>query len=151
MEFSDLKFIKIDQPNLFGLIPRYLFEQIPSREWEVSKLYEWGKIFLANPLNLFWVLTDTENIIKGVLWVTIDPVLEMIAVNILSVDKEYQHPRGEAIKQSIEHLKKYRNKLKKDSGLELKDKMLWTTTRPKAFKHIGAKCHNRTIMEVSLC
>ncbi len=150
MKFEDLKFVRLDKPDLFNLIPRYLFEQIPNREWDVDKLYEWGKTFLGNPLNLFWVLANDENLIKGVLWGTIDPVLEMIAVNILSVDKEYQHPKGDAITKSIEHLKQYRIKLNKDEGIDLKEKMLWTTTRPRAFERLNIKRSDRVVMEVSL-
>lgn len=151
MKFEDLKFEPVLYPIVFKYFPKYLLEQIPDRQWEIEKLYEWAPTFISNPLNAFWVLTLEDNIMKGLLWITIDPVLEMIAVNILSVDSEYQKPRGEAIKKTIEFLKEYRQKLKDEKGIELKGTMLWTTTRPKAFECIdGIKRYNRTIMEVSL-
>jgi ABC-type nitrate/sulfonate/bicarbonate transport system permease component len=75
------------------LIPRYLFEQIKGRDWEVENIYKFGPLFVSNPLNRVWVLLK-NNTIKGVLWITIDPVVEIIAVNVLSVDREYQRLNG---------------------------------------------------------
>lgn len=155
-DFSDLKFIRIDRLDLFGLIPRKLFEQIPDREWEVNKLYEWMPIFLDNPLNLFWALANKEAVekgeapIKGVLWATVDPVLEMVAVNVLSIDKEYQSNNGSAIKGTIKFLKDFRDKIEKEKGVKLQNKILWATTRPKAFERAGCSRHNKIIMEAVL-
>jgi len=153
-DIDDLKFVRITDPNLFALIPRQLFEQIRARDWEVDTLYRYGPLFVTNQFNLFWVMTDTTNVIKGVLWATIDPVVKAIAVNIVSVDREFQKINGslrksqsELLLKVKEHLQVYREELKKKSGFELKDKILWGTTRPKAFERSGAKRY-RTVMEV---
>lgn len=146
--FSDLKFVLLQIPNGLDYVPRVLLEQIPSREWEVETFLKWSPIFIASPLNRFWVLVDNEYAIKGLLWITIDPILKRACVNIFSVLKEYQHPRGEAIKEACKFLKKWIADVNKSCGFGLKDKLLWTTTRPKAFKKIGATEYPRTIMEI---
>lgn len=154
-KIDELKFVPIVDPNAFALIPKYLFEQIKGREWEVEKFYKWGPIFIRNPLNRVWVLTDIANIIKGVLWVTIDPVLEVMAVNVFSVDREYQELNGNprnnpsaSLLKAKEQLDKFRIELKEKGGAELKEKILWTTSRPRAFEKAGARRYHRVIMEV---
>ena len=147
--FDELKFVPVIDPNLFAVTKanvRYLFDQIPHRDWEVDNLYKYLPYFVSNPLNRFWVLTDIGDVIKGVLWITIDPVVEMIAVNLLSVDREYQN--GQAVKKSIEHLHKFQDEIKARGGKGLKRKIFWATTRPRAFERIGATRHKRTIMEI---
>lgn len=158
-KIDELKFVPIVDPNAFDLIPKYLFEQIKGREWEVEKFYKWGPIFIRNPLNRIWVLTDIANLIKGVLWITIDPVLELIAVNVFSVDRKYQELNGSLrnkpknnpsvlLLKAKEQLDKFRIELKEAGGAELKEKILWTTTRPHTFRRFGARKSKRVIMEI---
>ena len=153
-DFNDLKFVRVVNPMVFARIPPVLFEQIPKRNWQVSKLYAYGPIFIMNPFNALWVMQDITDIIKGVLWVTIDPVEEVIAVNILSVDREYQKLNGslrrtpsEIIQKVVKHLHEFQDEVKEKNGMELKREILWTTTRPKACERSGAKRH-RVIMEI---
>ena len=85
--------------------------------------------------------------------------MEIIVVNILSVNKEYQRPKGTAILRVREFLKTYKEDLEIKLKRKLKNKILWTTTRPDAFERILnekgkdkiAKPFNRTIMEILLC
>ncbi|MBA7600490.1 hypothetical protein ES703_07545 [subsurface metagenome] len=157
-KFDELKFEPVIDPNLFAVTrcyTQYLFDQIPHRDWEVDSLYDCLPLFVANPLNRFWALTDIASKIKGFLWITIDPVVGMIAVNILTVDREYQNVNGslsktpsEIVKKVVEHLHKFQDELKAKGGIELKRKIFWSTARPKAFERAGAKRHNRIIMEI---
>lgn len=152
---KDLTFLRLIMPSAFEVIPRRLFEQIPKRNWSVDRIYEYGPIFISNPFNAVWAMQDISKDIHGVLWVTIDPVVEIIAVNVLSVDREYQNLNGslrnagsEIIKKVAEHLHGFQDEIKQRFGIELKKEILWTTTRPRACEKAGAKRHPRTIMEI---
>ena len=154
-DIKDLKFVRVIDPLLFSRIPPQLFEQIPKRNWEVNKLYAYGPIFIQNPFNAIWVMQDIALKIKGVLWVTIDPVVEIIAVNVLSVDKEYQQLNGSLrntasgiIQKTVEHLHKFQDELKEKFGIELKREILGATTRPRACERSGWKRYPRVIMEI---
>jgi len=153
-DFDELKFEPLVAPNGLNWVPRKLFEQIKCREWDVENIYKYGPLFIQNPLNRFWVLTDLNHSIKGVLWITIDPVVELIAVNVLSIDKQYQKVNGSlrnsssgVIEKVAEFLHRFQDELKEKGGIELKRKILWTTTRPRACIKAGARKY-RTIMEI---
>lgn len=154
-DIKELTFLRLITPRAFEVIPRRLFDQIPKRHWSVETLYKYGPIFVSNPFNAIWVMMDIGKDIHGVLWVTIDPVVEIIAVNVLSVDREYQNLNGclrnipsEIIQKIAEHLRKFQGEFKEKFGIELKKEILWTTTRPKACERAGAKRHPRVIMEI---
>ena len=151
--FDDLTFEPLLMPNGLKIVPRYLFEQIKNRKWDVDRLYEYGPLFITNPLNRFWVLTDIDHKVKGVLWITIDPITEFIAVNILSIDKEYQRLNGslrsrpsDVIRRTVEFLHKVQDELKAKK-VNIKRKILWSTTRPRACERAGAKRY-RVVMEI---
>jgi len=139
MRFDDLTFRVIDD---FNLVPRYLFEQVPKRNYDIDNIYRWGPAFMANPFNILFGLYDSDEKMQGVLWCTIDPVVENLCVNIFSVNKKYQDLRGYAIKKTVKFLKQ----LIKQTGL--KDIIIWTTTRPRAFERAGCKRFDRTLMEI---
>ena len=154
MKFSDLKFVRLTQPEQFSLVPRYLFEQVKRKDWDVEDLYKYGPAFLEGIFNFFYVLAEKEQIqkgyapVKGVLWATIDPVTKTMCVNIFSIDKEYQKPQGQAMAGAIAHLRKGKDELRSNGSMNLRDKFLWSTARPKAFERIGAKRYYRQIMEI---
>lgn len=158
MKFSDLKFVRLTQPEQFSLVPRYLFEQVKRKDWDVEDLYKYGPAFMEGIFNFFYVLAERKQIeegcapVKGILWTTIDPVTRIMCVNIFSIDKEYQKPQGQALVGALEHLSKVKNELRASGTMDLRDKILWATARPKAFmnKRIGAKRYYRQIMEVEL-
>jgi len=156
-KFDELQFIPITDPNIFGIIPniRYLFEQVRDRDWEVDDFYKWAPLVITSPLSRLWFLTDVANVIKGILWIVIDPFSNIITVSLLSVDKEYQM-NGDGLRKSEseiltkikEHLHKFRAELKEQGGADLKEKILWTTTRPRIFEKMGAKRNKQIIMEL---
>ncbi len=136
--FDQLRF---EVCSSFDEIPRYLFEQIPKRDWVVEDLYKWGSVFMQSPLNLLFVLRNIANKVKGVLWITVDPVLKMACVNIYSIDRKYQTKNGEAIKRALRFIRENADKR------GLKEKILWTTTRPKAFVRAGCRLSDRIVVE----
>jgi hypothetical protein len=79
-----------------------------------------------------------------------DPIEQLIYLNMLSVAREYQNPKGEAIRKSCEFLKTFRDELERDRGISLKNKILATTRHPKACTRVGWQKSKRTIMEIEL-
>jgi hypothetical protein len=96
MKFSDLKFVRLTQPEQFSLVPRMLFEQVKGAEFKIDRLYQFGPMLLASPLTFFYVLAEKEQLekgtapVKGLLWAEINPLNENLVVHTFSVDKEYQ-------------------------------------------------------------
>ena len=125
-----------------------MIEQIRDREWSVDRFYKYGPMIVANPLNVIWALVDAANVTKGILFVTIDMVGEVICVNMFSVDREYQSINGGAIAKAIEFLHKFQDELKENRGINLKRKILWPTTRPRACEREGLKRTKGIMMEV---
>jgi len=149
---EELEFVRITDPNVFRFIPHYLFEQIKNREYDIEQIYKYGPIFVCSRLNCFYAIVDDKNIFKGILWLTVDPVVEQIAVNVLSVDRQYQF--NGILRKAKDFIKKLPEndnifaQMLKELDIKLKDKIMWPTKRPRAFERIGAKQSERVIMEI---
>ena len=130
---TNLRYIKL---TTLDAVPRYLFEQVKPREFDVDALYKWGPIIIANPLNLFGAFLDKEQAVKGVLWSSFNPISNKIHCHILSIDKEYF---GCGI---LKEARGILNKNKKKLGAE---KVTFTTTRPTVFEKIFG-CEKISIM-----
>jgi len=129
-----LRFVKVKDIHL---IPRYLFEQVKPRDFNIDKLYEWAPILLANPMNLLGAFIDRSETIRGVMWSDFNPITEKITVHILSVDKEYF---GSGILKEADGIVcKFKKKLNAKG-------ILVTTTRSKALEKIGYT-KTQTLME----
>ncbi len=147
MEFEDLKFVSINNPGtspeildmVFRRIPRELFEQVKDIEFNIELLYKTPSSFIGNLNTKFYVLTDDEDKIKGILWAYINVLTEKIQVNILSIDKEYQF--GDAIEKTLEFIKSWQGK-----GENLKIQII--TTRPHACRKNGWKNSKHALMEI---
>lgn len=141
MKFSDLKFVRLTQPEQFNLVPRYLFEQVKSADFKIDRIYQFGSMLLASSLTFFYALADREtSLIKGILWVEVNPFYESLHALLFSIDKEYQN--NGAMTGAIEKLKEIYTKEK------LTGKITSETTRPKACEKAGWKISNRIIMEI---
>lgn len=146
MIFSDLKFVRLTQPEQFSLVPKYLFEQVKGSEFDVDRLYQFGPIFLASPFTFFYILAEREQLekgcapVKGILWAEINPFNGDIYAHTFSVDEKYQN--NGAMAGGIEKLREIRN-IEKLTG-----KIVATTTRPKAFEKAGLKKSKRIVMEL---
>lgn len=136
-KIEKLKFIRIYD---IRLVPRYLFEQIKPRIFDIDEIYEMANKFENDPLILMFAMADEEYKIKGFLWSYVDSILKTLCVETLTVDKEYQH-RGEIIEKVMNFLIPFKEKL----GLRA---IRFLTNRPKAFIRFGAKSTGETYLEV---
>lgn len=131
-----LKFVKVKD---ISHIPRYLFEQVKPREFDVDRLYQFAPILFSNPLNLFGAFIDKSESVKGTMWTSYNPITNAITVHLLSVDREYF---GKGIMREIDGIL---NKLKKKMGAGT---VIGYTTRPRAIERsIGFKRSKITVME----
>jgi len=148
-ELEELKFVRIVVPELLGVIPRYLFEQIKELDDEaidtiranaglimtVPIMAENGQVIGRLPTTNVWIalLYDTDNGIKGFLWAEFDIIGKRIFVQACSVDKEYQSTNGEFISKVVKYLR----------GLpvpdDMKNNIQLATITPKAFERRGWK------------
>ena len=149
MEFKELQFIRVID---FRLIPRYLFEQVKDYEFDIEKLISYGVMITADPLTYLFALANNENKIKGVFWARVNYVDEIFEAYLLSVDPEYQDET--ALQTTLDFFwqlhKTEKPKLKMRFNINLKDKILWQTTRPKPFEKItGVEKSKRILMEIT--
>ena len=127
-KFDDLEFVRIIQPDIIGMIPRRLFEQIDGTDDEmIGRIYEFGVLSVANPLNLIYALVDDKKVVHGVLWANIDLICGVLWVKLFSVDKEYQ---SDAIKKTTNFLIK---EIKKTKITRIECQ----TARPKSYEKAG--------------
>ena len=149
MKFSDLKFIRLTQPEQFALIPRRLFEQVAEKDPDViiENLYKFGPMQLTCDTTFLYVMVDGESKIKGVLWAGVNDFSEILEVSFLSVDREYQN--SDACKVSLEFLQQIQKKhgLRKirmmtKRGKNYKDKY------ERVYKKQGMKESDIVIMEI---
>jgi len=133
---TGLKYIPIFD---FFLIPRYLIEQVEPLEFEVDRLYAMSREITANPMNILGAFANENHEVKGFLWANVNPLNNTIYVHILSVDKEYQ---GRGI---IGEATNILRKLIAQHGL--KEKIVFRTVKPEAFKRWGYKESEIIIME----
>lgn len=145
--FSDLKFVRLNNPGtssgaidmLFRQIPRELFEQIKDIEFNIDLLYQTPSRFIGGANTRFYILVDEDNIIKGVLWAFVNVLTEAIDVHILSIDREYQF--GDALKVTLEFIRSW---MGKNETLKIK----CITTRPQAYERAGWKTTKKVGMEI---
>lgn len=147
-DFSELKFVSINNPGtspeiidmVFRRIPKELFEQVKDIEFNVDLLYQVPSRFINNVNTRFYVLTNDEDKIKGILWAYINLLTEKIQVNILSVDKEYQF--SNALEKTLEFVRSWQGK---DESLKIEI----ITTRPHTYEKNGWKQSKRILMEIN--
>lgn len=144
MNFEDLKFVQITgSPEIvdmvFRRIPKELFEQVKDIEFNIDLLYKVPSRFISNVNTRFYVLTDDEDKIKGILWAYINLLTESIDVHILSIDKEFQF--NNAIEKTLEFIKSWQ-------GKDEKLKIQIITSRPHAYEKAGFVKSERVLLEI---
>jgi len=129
-------------------LPNYLVEQVRHRTYSVEEFYKYQQLNLLmqgeegiklNPFNHVYILADTENLVKGFVWLTIDPLSKDIIIQTYSVDKDYWG-RGQAVKKLIDHVMAIRNKAKLN-------KVFWLTPYPKHSMRYGFSPSKQILME----
>lgn len=157
MPLDDLKFVRIVVPELFAVIPRYLFEQIKEiDDGMIDAIYENATKIMTVPImnekgvvvgNLpklnVWIalLYDTSHQIKGVLWADFDSIEKCIYIQACSLDAEYQSDNGAAMKKGVDYLRSL------PIPDEIKANIRMATIKPKAFEKNGWKRSKKVLME----
>lgn len=131
-----LKFVRV---RTIDQIPRHLFEQVKPREFDIDRLYEFAPVLLKNPLNLMGAFVTKEGEIKGVMWATFNVIANSIMVNVLSIAKEYF---GRGIVREANGI------LRKQQKVLGATRVVFTTTRPRAFERFGYRKSKRVVMEM---
>ena len=128
-------------------IPRYLVEQIAKREYSVEDLYTYleGNLLrmtkdgpTLNPLFHVWALVNPENLVKGFLWFTIDPLSKDMLIQVYSVDSHYW-----GSKQAVNKLADHMKSLRKGGGMK---KIYWITRFPRHSKKYNLKPSDAILM-----
>jgi hypothetical protein len=129
-------------------IPRYLVEQIGKRDYSVEDLFKYldGSVLISgkegamlNPIFHVWALVCPENLVKGFLWFTIDPLTKDMVIQVYSVDRAYW-----GSKQAVERLAKHMLEIRKNAKLK---KIYWLTAFPKHSAKYGFKKSTSILME----
>ncbi len=148
--FSDLKFVRITgEPDivdmLFRQIPRELFEQVKDIEFDIDLLYQYPSKFIGGINMMFYVLVDDDDKIKGVLWFSVNILMQTVQVQILSIDKEYQRESmvddSDALKETVKYIRKWMNG---NSDY----KIIGITTRPYACQKNGWRLSKHVLLEI---
>ncbi len=133
IKLDDLEYI---QMNTFCAVPPELFEQGKPNSFDIDKLYQYSEVVCSSPLTYLYWMIDNRKQVKGILWMTIDILSGNINVNVLSVDPEYQDK--EVIPRVREKIREFKPEIEKALGIELTDKVVFSTSRPEAFAEAGA-------------
>lgn len=140
-EFKDLKFQRVIDPLvLYCEEVKCLFEQMKYREFDIDNIYKYAPYILSNPCTWFYVMVDLQHVIKGVLWAMAEPVQEVLIINFITVDPEYQD--GKVIEKSIEFLWTEIEKT------VLRPKIYWISKRHKALQKMGFTNTGKVMMEI---
>ena len=140
MKFEDLKFVRLNHPDQFKLIPKKLFEQVKGSGFNIDKVYEFGPLLLMSPLTYFYVLMGDKPAVEGILWAEVNPFSDSLHVHVFSIKKEYQG--NSALDVTLDFLEV----IQKDNNL---NKIQMTTTRPKAYmKKQSWKRSKQIILEI---
>ena len=137
---SGLKYVPI---NDFSLLPRPLVEQIKPKLPDVDRFYNVLRAFSSGQsfwiTNFLGVFADHEHVIKGFMWLTLNPITMELHANMLSVDPAYQS------KGILGEAKNIAQKLMKEVHAE---KLTISTRAPKVFERCGWKRDTVVSMEV---
>ena len=137
---SGLKYVAL---NDFSLVPRPLIEQIKPAIPDIDRLYAVMQACGESPsfwaINFVGVFADHQHMVKGFMWFTLNPVTRYLTCNCLSVDREYQ---GRIV---VGEAKNIARKLMRDTRAA---KLVFQTSRPKAFAKAGFKRAESVLMEL---
>lgn len=130
-------------------IPKYLVEQIKSRDYTVDDFYKHQEEACTyidkagnktvSPLNHLYVLSSQDYKVVGFLWFVVDDLCQNIVVQNFSIDRKLWN-KGNAIELASKHVKE----ILKNAKLK---KVYWVTNRPRVFEKAGFVRAKDMIME----
>ena len=152
--------MRIIVPELFALIPRYLFEQIKEADDEsidiirnnisdimtVPVMNEAGQVVGALPKPNVWMalLYDADLGIKGFLWAEFDRIDKCTYIQAASLDPEYQTNKGSAFKKVVDYIRSL------PVMDELKSSIKLGTLTPRVYERFGWKRTKKVLMEYDM-
>lgn len=146
-KIDELRWVRVFTPVH---IPKYLVEQIKKKDFSTEEFYKYQEQLCLrqtpegptlNPFSHLYVLANPENLTKGFLWFTVDPLSKSIVIQTYTVDKEYWGGGG-SIKKLSDHIKEIRRKAKLN-------KIYWITDYPKHSQRHGFRMSKSVLMEYS--
>lgn len=144
-KIEDLRWVRIFTVEH---LPHYLIEQVRNRNYSIEDFFKYHQLNLLiqnengitlNPFNHLYVLVDPENLVKGFLWFTVDPLTKDIFIQTYSVDKEYWG-RGYAVRKLTSHIKEILKKA-------CLNKVFWANPYPKHSMRYGFRHSKNILME----
>jgi hypothetical protein len=142
---SELSFVRIYD---FNLIPKSIFKELSRRDFlsyddkDLERLYLYGQLVAQDKLTQVYAMVDDDKVIRGVLWLSIDPIILWLYVVLCVVDKKFQN-----YKKNITRIVGFSRKIQKDLGL--KGVRALTPTPGAYIKMFGAKKSKLTVVEVN--
>lgn len=141
-----LKWIRVFTPSH---IPKYLVEQVRDRDYSVDDFYKYHEVnctmsssdgmIKLNPFSHLYVLANSENEVKGMLWFSVCPLTKDLVIQTFSMDKEFWM-KGVAVKKLSKHIKEIRKK----GNL---NKIYWISNYPKHAERNGFKRSKSILFE----
>jgi len=131
----------------FNLIPQDLLLQLKGDEFlnynekDLERLYLYGQIVAQDKLTQIYALVDEGKKIRGVLWLSIDPITLWMYITLLVIDKSFQN-----YKKNVKAIYEFCKKIKQ--GLGLRGLRALTKTPKVLCKMFGAKRSKLTLVEV---
>ncbi len=133
---AELKFNKINSMFQFNEIPKYLFEQMKHKTFDLDRMYAAMYGIIRSTDTWFYVVKSEDKIV-GALWATVEPIANVVMINFLTVDPEYQ---GGAVDKAVKVL------LGEARKTGVKEEILWINIRHKALSRLGWESTGRVAM-----
>lgn len=142
---DELRWVRVFTPQH---IPKSLVEQIKKRDYTVEKFYQYQESICLkgsadgptlNPYSHLYVLANNDNLVKGFVWFTIDPLTNDLCIQTYSIEPEYWKEGG-AVEKLVKFLKEIRSKGKLN-------KVYWVSDYPKHSERHGFKRSKSILME----
>lgn len=134
---AKLHFTRITSMFQFNEIPKYLFEQMKHKTFDLERMYAAMFNIIRSTKTWFYQITSDDKIV-GALWATVEPVANVVMINFLTVDPEYQ---GRAIGKAVKVL------LKEARETGVKEEIVWANIRHKALTRLGWESTGRVVMK----
>jgi len=143
-EMEKLRWVRVFTPLH---IPKYLVEQIKDKDFSIQDFYRYHEIncliqnqkqIELNPFSHLHVLVDEENVTKGFVWFTIEPLTKNLVIQNYSVDKAYWN-KGQAVKKLSDFILEYKNK----GAIK---KIFWITNYPRHSEKYGFQKSKNVLM-----
>jgi len=157
MKIDELKFVRLNQPGQFDLIPPKLLEQVKGNSLDdTERLREFGRMVIINPLAFIYVLVDPTSKIQGLLWFELSIMSATFHIRLLSLDKKYQDKKvkpgsDNIMSRAVKFVAGLRPSIEKRYNFKTKPVILAESTRPRyCEKYLKAKRCKSVSIEIPI-